>query len=147
MWERSEWKDMLPKIVRGLLKSHLLYFPVLMLINSPRMKISFGEYPSFGEFYLQSMFILLVDDLFFFLTHIMLHIPWFYKHIHKQHHENDTSFSIVSEYAHPVEYLLSNFVTEGFILAAVRSRNVYIGKSTSYFHLLLLCCAQGNDHQ
>lgn len=57
-----------------------------MLIGSSRLVMSFGEFPSFTEFYLQIMFIVMVDDLFFFLTHWLLHLPWLYKHIHKQHH-------------------------------------------------------------
>jgi len=56
------------------------------------------------------MFLLYVEDIFFFLTHRMLHIPLLYKHIHKQHHEYDTTFAPVSEYTHPIEYFISNLV-------------------------------------
>lgn len=51
-----------------------------------------------------------MDDLFFFLSHRVLHSPWLYGLIHKQHHEYDTPFSSVSEYAHTIEYILGNMV-------------------------------------
>lgn len=98
------------RTVIGLLKSHFIYFPLGMLIGGHRLAMSFGEFPSFTTFCLQTVFVTYVDDLVFFLTHRLLHMPWFYKHVHKQHHEYDTSFSTISEYAHPFEYLISNMV-------------------------------------
>ena len=43
-----------------------------------------------------------MEDIFFFLTHRFFHIPILYKYIHKQHHDYDTTFTLVSEYANPI---------------------------------------------
>ena len=64
-----------------------------MLIGSSRRVMSFGEFPSFSEFYIHIMLIVYSDDLVFFLTHRMLHIPCLYRHVHKHGKEVLTQFS------------------------------------------------------
>lgn len=53
-----------------------------------------------------------MEDIFFFLTHLLFPVPFFLK-IHKQHHEYDPTFTFVSEYADPIEYSTSSAYLKG----------------------------------
>jgi sterol desaturase/sphingolipid hydroxylase (fatty acid hydroxylase superfamily) len=42
---------------------------------------------------------------------LVFHHRWFYKRFHKQHHTFKTSVALNTEYAHPLEHLISNVLT------------------------------------
>jgi len=50
----------------------------------------------------------LVEEIGFYYTHRFVHWGPLYKSIHKKHHEWTAPVGVVSIYAHPVEYALSN---------------------------------------
>lgn len=50
------------------------------------------------------------NEITFYLAHRLLHHPAIYKYVHKQHHEFKATISLASEYAHPVEAVLANFM-------------------------------------
>jgi len=66
------------------------------------------ELPSFLEVCRDLLVFVLCEDFFFYWSHRALHHPLIYKHIHKQHHRFKATIGIASEYAHPVEVLVSN---------------------------------------
>lgn len=47
-----------------------------------------------------------ITDLFCFLFCRLFHHPFFYKRIHKIHHEWTAPIGVVSLYAHPVEHVV-----------------------------------------
>jgi sterol desaturase/sphingolipid hydroxylase (fatty acid hydroxylase superfamily) len=50
-----------------------------------------------------------VDDTLFYWAHRGLHeSKWLYRNVHKKHHEFHFSIGLGTEYAHPLEDLLSN---------------------------------------
>lgn len=54
--------------------------------------------------------LLLANDFIYMCIHRILHqVPFLYK-FHKVHHEYDTVFSALGQYAHPVEEVLGNLV-------------------------------------
>ena len=48
------------------------------------------------------------SDIYFYITHRILHLKYFYKNIHKKHHEWIIPSAISATYAHPIEHLISN---------------------------------------
>jgi sterol desaturase/sphingolipid hydroxylase (fatty acid hydroxylase superfamily) len=53
---------------------------------------------------------MLVEDLSFYFSHRLLHVPWLYPRIHKIHHEHKVSFSLASMHTHPLEYVFGNII-------------------------------------
>jgi sterol desaturase/sphingolipid hydroxylase (fatty acid hydroxylase superfamily) len=47
----------------------------------------------------------------FYTTHRLLHRPALMRAVHRVHHEFRTSTALASEHAHPVEFVLGNFLT------------------------------------
>lgn len=78
---------------------------------------------------LQILFMVFCEDLMFYWSHRTLHTPWFYKNIHKVHHEWYNTICISSEYAHPVEFLIGNLIplTLGAILLFGRAHIIPLG--------------------
>lgn len=50
-------------------------------------------------------------------THTVFHHPLLYKRIHKQHHEFKKSMAVNTEYAHPLEHLVSSCWVSSFVSA------------------------------
>jgi sterol desaturase/sphingolipid hydroxylase (fatty acid hydroxylase superfamily) len=68
------------------------------------------ELPTFQWVVLELVVYMLVEEVFFYYTHRLLHHKRIYKYIHKTHHEWQASIGIIGIYAHPVEHVLSNLM-------------------------------------
>ena len=80
-----------------------------MLLNGFKSDFIFtSNIPNFSEMMSQILFFITVYDTLFYIAHHILHFPWFYKHIHKKHHEFKVTISVAAEYAHPFEYIFGN---------------------------------------
>ncbi|NWY57455.1 FXDC2 protein, partial [Chionis minor] len=66
------------------------------------------ELPTFHWFLVELSIFTLIEEILFYYTHRLVHLPLLYKHIHKKHHEWTAPIGVVSIYAHPVEHILSN---------------------------------------
>lgn len=51
-----------------------------------------------------------VREVSFYYTHRMFHLKYFYKHVHKRHHEWTAPIAIAATYAHPIEHVVSNYL-------------------------------------
>jgi len=73
-------------------------------------KLVFGDAPSWKTVLLHFAVSYFLTDLTFYWGHRLLHTKWLYRNVHKQHHQFYVTIGFASEYAHPVELLLSNIV-------------------------------------
>lgn len=69
-----------------------------------------------------------IVSVWFYWTHRMLHLPYFYKTIHKLHHSITAPSALAAVYAHPVEFLLANLagVALGPILTNAHPYTAYL---------------------
>ncbi len=68
---------------------------------------------------------MILGDLTFYLSHRLLHHPWFYKHIHKIHHENKVTWFSAFSHAHPLEYLFGN-ILPGLVGSAILGNRMHV---------------------
>jgi sterol desaturase/sphingolipid hydroxylase (fatty acid hydroxylase superfamily) len=82
-------------------------YPVL-----PWRKVSFSvqELPSSFTIIWQLLLSSQIDDALFYWMHRFLHHKAIYRHIHKRHHEFHDTIGLATEFAHPVEDLLSSVI-------------------------------------
>lgn len=67
------------------------------------------------------------------MSHSLLHRPYFYKTIHKIHHEHKVTCSLATVHAHPLEYGLGN-VLPATLGAMILGKRMHL---SSYFGFLL----------
>lgn len=87
-----------------------LYFYFGLAIAGVGMR--FHDFPSSGEIVGQMVILVLADDFIYMCIHRIFHeVPFLYK-FHKIHHEYETVFSGVGQYAHPLEEIFGNLVSQ-----------------------------------
>jgi len=84
---------------------YLVVWPLFSFLQMP-IRTSF---PTFLEVVVHCLICLVLNDFFFYWSHRWLHSsPWVYKKFHAQHHRFITPIAIASEYASPLESIISN---------------------------------------
>lgn len=66
---------------------------------------------SFVETSLVILALILLHDAWFYWTHRLLHLPWFYKHVHSVHHKSKAPTAFASFAFHPFEAFLMGIFT------------------------------------
>merc|ERR1711874_696265 len=62
----------------------------------------------------------IMEEFIFYYSHSMLHHKYFYKRIHKQHHEWTAPIALAANYAHPIELAFSNAGPAALALVVLR---------------------------
>jgi len=70
-------------------------------------------FPTLKVMTLQILLFFVLEDLYHFVAHQMLHWPLLYKHIHKLHHKHSAPFGLAAEFAHPAEVAILAIGTIG----------------------------------
>ncbi|TNV76918.1 hypothetical protein FGO68_gene12031 [Halteria grandinella] len=120
-WKENtiEWKQLLIKSIALVGVNALVIFPCMLYLLqvvsgfNTTQTFAIEDLPSKITILWQYIFASYVDDIGFTLSHRLLHIPFFYKHVHKVHHSYTQAVSISATYAHPVEYALGNMLPAG----------------------------------
>jgi len=74
------------------------------------MNTSTVTMPTFGEALRDFTLIVLIEEVLFYYSHRLLHTEFLFRYVHRIHHSWTAPIAMASEYAHPVEFLLSNAV-------------------------------------
>jgi hypothetical protein len=92
-WESDPklWKETLKKTLWNLFLNNLIILPGSLFIFNNLFgfvhKYKNEDYPSTLEIILNFVVLALSEDTMFYWTHRLLHYGWFYRNIHKKHHE------------------------------------------------------------
>lgn len=106
------------KLFKVVLMNQIMSAAVLLFIR--KMKFKFFEnrfqeqvdtpVPGIRRIGVELVWHVLVEEVFFYWSHRLLHHRRFYKHCHKLHHEFKAPIGLAAEYSHPFEYVVSNFI-------------------------------------
>jgi len=110
--QEAKWPDrkLFMECLRNTFLEVIIFPLVIGYFLFPRFQI-YEPSPSLNTILWQLLFCWFISDVYFYWSHRLLHHRWFYKHIHKKHHEFKVSVSIAASYCHPIEALTSNFGT------------------------------------
>ena len=84
----------------------IVNYPFSYILNK-NIIIKNDDYIFYNEFF-KIFLCYIFSDILFYTSHKIFHFKFFYKHIHKQHHEWIMPSAISATYAHPIEHLISN---------------------------------------
>ncbi|XP_062443250.1 fatty acid hydroxylase domain-containing protein 2 isoform X2 [Rhea pennata] len=93
------------------------------------------ELPTFHWFFVELSIFTLIEEILFYYSHRLVHLPFLYKHIHKKHHEWTAPIGVVSMYAHLVEHIFSNTLP---VMTGPMIMGSHIASVTVWFSLALL---------
>lgn len=85
-----------------------------LLRNQIEYSVQTAESRMYIVQFIELILLINVANLFFYWSHRLLHVSFFFRHIHAQHHEFMEPIGVAAMYAHPVEHLISN--TLSFLL-------------------------------
>lgn len=112
--ERSPPEALLRKASRKVAGNQLAFLVGSVLVLTPALRLAgmrlAGPLPSVGEVLLHLALFVLVTDASFYWMHRGLHHPWWFRKVHRHHHEFKYVRSVSAEWSHPVEDL-GNLVT------------------------------------
>eukprot|EP01113_Clastostelium_recurvatum_P003842 TRINITY_DN1169_c0_g1_i2.p1 TRINITY_DN1169_c0_g1~~TRINITY_DN1169_c0_g1_i2.p1 ORF type:complete len:329 (-),score=51.07 TRINITY_DN1169_c0_g1_i2:186-1109(-) len=101
--------------VKGLIFSYVCIILPLGCISFPMTKLAGLSHslplPPVHVGLAQMFAFLVLEDFFHYWMHRFFHTPWFYKHIHKQHHYYAAPFGLAASYAHPIETICLGICT------------------------------------
>ena len=108
--DKVKWRKMFKKTVFAFIINDFILFPIIFYIMTYFFKpiASHLLVPSFWTCLWQMAIMLLIEDFIFYWIHRMLHLPIFYKLIHKKHHEHYNTFHLTNIYAHWIEFSFGN---------------------------------------
>jgi len=113
--------------IKNLATNYLLVIVPLILTAWPIISMcgvhNNKPFPSLYQFIGHIALCVIGEDFFQYWFHRMLHLPWFYKHIHKIHHQFATPFGLSASYSHPAEVIILGIAS--FLPAMIISSHLF----------------------
>jgi sterol desaturase/sphingolipid hydroxylase (fatty acid hydroxylase superfamily) len=106
-WDKLFWRSIKLTAFNSLVMNFVFSYPSIAA-DAPIPFRDDLNYASPLTLLLQFMFCNMAENISFYMSHSLLHKPFFYKMIHKIHHEHKVTTSIATIHAHPLEYLFGN---------------------------------------
>lgn len=130
-----------------------VYWLSLMTIGAQNMR----EVPTFTVLMRDLLVCHTLFDIGFYILHRLMHTKYFYKRIHKIHHEWKAPIGIIAIYTHPTEHLITNLIPPmlGPILMTSKLCTIWIWFTTvaistvsdhSGYHFPFLKSPEFHDH-
>ena len=113
IWPWTNDQPLIERTFKTLSLNFFVLIPVVIYVGMASGQFDFPggtKVPEAGELFRQILFCMCAEDVWSFVFHRMNHFRLPYRLIHKKHHEYNVSVGMTAEYAHPVEYLLTNIV-------------------------------------
>jgi len=109
------------KLFKTLIINFFVVTPALLLvtrfavqhrwIDCPHVS---SELPSMFSFVRDLALIVIIEEILFYYSHRLLHLPYFYRRVHKKHHEFTSPVALAAAYAHWFEMIVSNLIPTSF---------------------------------
>lgn len=104
--------------------SSIFFTPILYYIFNYFGHVDIhGERPPWTTILYQIGLFILAEDTIFFWSHYLLHTPWLYKHIHKQHHVYRQPTGVTAVLSNPIEAIITQF---GIWFVPILLKNTHI---------------------
>ena len=105
------FKKYLPDLVLVYLRNWILFalFTLFYFFWS-HPNFNMKERPSLFQHMIQIYVSIVFEDFTFYWSHRLLHLPWFYKRVHKQHHFTADIMHLNCVYTHWFEFVLGNIL-------------------------------------
>lgn len=103
------------------------------------VRIPLRSVPTFQSLMFDLFICSCIHEVLFYYMHRMMHSKFFYKRIHKTHHEWTSTISISAIYCHPLEQLFNNLLpsSAGLIFTKSEISTVWIWLSIRAISTLL----------
>ncbi|XP_035890582.1 uncharacterized protein LOC118502459 [Anopheles stephensi] len=127
--EPLEW-DRCKRLVKVVLRNQFLYGIPTTYFGFMMRKLVFFEtpnpriLPSLPIVFRDLLFCIVFWEITFYYSHRLLHSSYFYKRVHKKHHQWSAPVAWAAMYAHPFEFIISDLLP------------VYIGPAIMSSHVL-----------
>lgn len=92
----------------------ILHLGQLLVLNYFEIRASVyrvdANIPSPQDVLCAIAFCMILREFIYYYIHRLLHHRFFYKHVHKMHHQFTTPISLALIYTHPIEHVVSNII-------------------------------------
>ena len=115
-WKQNihKWNTQIKKAIKTVCLNTFVLLPIFLIpniiANESPYRVDRESMPDMIELLSQIIICMLCEDFFFYLSHRLLHNDYFYKKIHKIHHEFKETVTISALYSHPLEFVMGNIV-------------------------------------
>jgi methylsterol monooxygenase/4-alpha-methyl-delta7-sterol-4alpha-methyl oxidase len=113
-WESNPetWSVYIKDAIKTAFFNQIVIFPVILVFFMAyfRPNTDPAAIPNFATFLFHGLIMTFTEDFSFYWCHRFLHLPFFYKRIHKKHHKHFNIINISSVYTHWAEFALGNAV-------------------------------------